>query len=497
MRNDNNDFRESGKLYVRYFSAAERRNLLEAVRKLGISAGDMNKGKFKYDPNATNTFEIDIREKTIDYVAQPSVCAAMCSSGARFFSVTEFLRLAELKFEAMPRFPLWHIPHDGRKFPIKLLCSVSVARDEFEAYHEKMRDTGVRELIPGAYDYRSAVEAFDVSRLLCDVERYIGSDEVMERYGMGFCYEKVYDGTVIKDVSDGLRSRTLKYYNEHHQKVNEKCESHPQTLLFDMHSYSDEIVPADFLEEGRQTPDVCIGTDSKFTPLSLSVIAKYRFEEAGFSTELNYPYSGCYVPESAVSGKADCISVMFEFNKRIYLNEDGEVDGEKRAAIRAVLEKIIADCVYLGIRENSSKNPLFYEDGTPAYEGFSGFYRPLGEGKAFYPSGTVYQEGMFDDKGLLFGREYYPNGQLRFEGIYKHKNRYGPNYPVYGSYYSDDGKLEYKGKFQISFGGSQSWPFVTVPENFGRVLQPDHPRLYGLKTGIDWKTVKESFVKRP
>ena len=207
MRNDNNDFRESGKLYVRYFSAAERRNLLEAVRKLGISAGDMNKGKFKYDPNATNTFEIDIREKTIDYVAQPSVCAAMCSSGARFFSVTEFLRLAELKFEAMPRFPLWHIPHDGRKFPIKLLCSVSVARDEFEAYHEKMRDTGVRELIPGAYDYRSAVEAFDVSRLLCDVERYIGSDEVMERYGMGFCYEKVYDGTVIKDVSDGLRSR--------------------------------------------------------------------------------------------------------------------------------------------------------------------------------------------------------------------------------------------------------------------------------------------------
>ena len=497
MKNDHNDFRENGRLLVRYFSAAERRKLLDAVKKIGISVGDSDKGKYKYDPQATNTFEIDIEEKKLRYVGLPSAGAAMCAGGARFYSVTEFLRLAELNFKVMPRFLLWHIPHDGRKFPVKLLSSVTIPREDFEAYHEKMRDTDIRKLIPGAYDYSSAVEAFDVSRLLCDVERFTGPEEIMERYGMGYCYEKAYDGTVIKEISDALKSRTLRYYNEHHRKVDEKCESHSHVLLFDMHSYSDEIVPTDFLEPGRRLPDVCIGADSKFTPLSLTVIAKYRFEEAGFSTDINYPYSGCYVPNSAQTGDSDCISVMFEFNKRIYLNESGEIDEKKRSSIQTVLEKIIADCVYLGTREDSLRKRLLYENGTVAYEGFSGFHHPLGEGKAFYPDGKAFQDGMFDEKGLLFGREYYPNGKLRFEGIYAHKNGYGPNYPVYGSFYSDTGRLEYKGAFRITFGGSQSWPSVAVPENFGHVLQPDHPRLCGLKSEIPWETVKESLAKRP
>ncbi len=348
MSNDNNDFRKNGILRVQFFSAEERKKLLDTVESFGISVGDLNQKNYTFSPTGTNTFEINIKEKSLHYIGQPSIGAAMCSSGIRFYSFAEFCRIAELDFKVMPRFLLWHIPHDGWKFPVKLLSSVCIPRESFEVYHEKMRDTDVQRLIPGRYAYQSAMEHFDISRLLCDVERFIGSEEVMEQYGMGFCYERAFDGTRIKDVSEALKERTLRYYNEHHRRMNEKCESHPGVLLFDIHSYSDEIVPRDFLLKGKSTPDICIGSDPRFTPLSLIQFARHRFEEAGFTIEQNYPYTGCYVPTSAVSGKSDCISIMLEFNKRTYLDANGKLDEDKAAVIRKVMEKIIVDCVDLG-----------------------------------------------------------------------------------------------------------------------------------------------------
>ncbi len=343
-----NDFRENGRILVRYFSPEERRKVLELAESIGIPIGDLNKAEYPFKPTDTNTFDINIKEKTLHYIGQPSIGAAMCSSGVRFYSVAEFCRLAELDFKVMPRFLLWHVPHDGWKFPVKLLSSVCIPREQFEMYHEKMRDADVHKLIPRVYAYQSATERFDISRLLCDVERFIGPEEKMERYGMGFCYERAFDGTRIKDISDALKDRTLRYYNEHHLRMNAKCKAHPQVLLFDMHSYSDEIVPKDFLRQGKRTPDVCIGADPRFTPLSLIQFARYRFEEAGFSTELNYPYNGCYVPCPAVSGKIDCLSIMLEFNKRTYLDLHGKLDDDKASMIRKVMERIIVDCVDLG-----------------------------------------------------------------------------------------------------------------------------------------------------
>lgn len=249
--------------------------------------------------------------------------------------------------QTLPRFPLFHVPHDGREFPAELLSSVCVPMDAFFRYHEKMRDAGAAELIPGACRHPSMTEEFQVSRLLCDPERFVGPGEVMERYGMGFCYEKAYDGTVIKNVTEALKRETLRYYREHHERMDRKLLSHPRVLLFDMHSYSDEIVPGDFLEKERETPDVCVGTDEKFTPPGLIQLIRDRFFEAGFSTAENYPYSGCYLPNAAMAGKGDCVSVMLEFHKRIYLDTKGNPDGEKTARIRKVMERIIADSIRL------------------------------------------------------------------------------------------------------------------------------------------------------
>ena len=148
-----NDFTKSGTLRVHFFSAEERRRLLEAVEALGISTGDRLKKGYRFVPTSPNTYTINIRNKTIDYVMQPFIGAAMCSGGIRFYTAEEFCRLAELDFRVLPRFILFHVPHDGRKFPPELLPSVCIRREEFEAYHEKMRDTDAAYLIPRAHYY--------------------------------------------------------------------------------------------------------------------------------------------------------------------------------------------------------------------------------------------------------------------------------------------------------------------------------------------------------
>ena len=196
----------------------------------------------------------------------------MCSSGVRFYPVQEFSRLAELNFGYVPCFPLFHVPHDGNEFPEELMKAVTVPRDVFYSYHDKMRDKNVSALIPQAYATQSSVVKFPVSRLLCDPERFIGEEEIMEKYGMGFCYERAYDGTVIKSVTEELKDKTLPYYYRHHDEVDKLCRQHPVVLLFDLHSYSDEIVPEGFIDSSRPTPDVCIGiTEKKYTPKELSI----------------------------------------------------------------------------------------------------------------------------------------------------------------------------------------------------------------------------------
>ena len=119
---------------------------------------------------------------------------------------------------------------------------------------------------------------------------------------------------------------------------------------------------------------------------------------------------------------------------------------------------------------------LYREDGTLAYEGFTENGRPHGAGKAFYPNGGTYQEGIFGEKGLLSGVEYYDNGQVRFDGILKYHNGYGPNYPVYGRCYYRDGRLMFDGQLKVRFVGNLAYPHVEIPEDYGTVAPGDRPR---------------------
>lgn len=109
-------------------------------------------------------------------------------------------------------------------------------------------------------------------------------------------------------------------------------------------------------------------------------------------------------------------------------------------------------------------------------EGFTINGKPRGKGKSFWPNGNVYQDGRFNVKGLVNGKEYFSNGKLRFDGIYKINKAYGPNYPIEGKCYDKDGNLYYEGKLELTAGGV-GYPIVTKPAEFGPVAQSDKPNI--------------------
>ena len=121
-------------------------------------------------------------------------------------------------------------------------------------------------------------------------------------------------------------------------------------------------------------------------------------------------------------------------------------------------------------------NKLYSKSGKVTYEGYTLYGKPYGAGTSYYANGNKCREGVFDIKGLVFGREYYPNGRVRFEGSYEQNHGYGPNFPVYGTYYSRDGQVIYSGNITVYKSGI-GYPTVKVPEDFGPVMLPRTPNL--------------------
>ena len=117
---------------------------------------------------------------------------------------------------------------------------------------------------------------------------------------------------------------------------------------------------------------------------------------------------------------------------------------------------------------------LYGDDGTLIYEGFTLEHKAFGAGRAFFKDGTVSMEGIFGIKGFQCGRVFSPNGLVQFEGMLRLNHGYGPNYPEYGSWYDENGKMAYHGKFRV-MRSSLGWPKVVEPEVFGSI--PGRARL--------------------
>lgn len=126
-------------------------------------------------------------------------------------------------------------------------------------------------------------------------------------------------------------------------------------------------------------------------------------------------------------------------------------------------------------RDEIVRKKLYGDEGRLLYEGYTLDGAPYGFGVMYFPDGTVYREGIFDVKGIVQGKEFYPSGQLRFKGTWSITYGYGPNAPREGEVYSEDGKLTFRGKFDIKKGGV-GFPMILNPKGY-RHEQKDCPKI--------------------
>ena len=137
---------------------------------------------------------------------------------------------------------------------------------------------------------------------------------------------------------------------------------------------------------------------------------------------------------------------------------------------------------------NEEWKKIYSKNGKLMYEGFTKDGKPFGSGTSYFSNGKKCQEGVFDVKGLVYGREYYRSGKIRFEGSYRINQGYGPNYPVFGHCYDEDGNEIFYGELIISRSGL-GWPTIVKPEFYGSAAPKGHPDFCELK----W----ESLRKKP
>ena len=197
------------------------------------------------------------------------------------------------------------------------------------------------------YDIGEEMIRFPVSRLICDPERFRNdAEEIMSKNGMGAVYRKCSDGTPLKTVTEHHREEILeRYYDRHHMRLTEaverKLKAYGTCLIIDGHSFYDEPLPYELNQE-KDRPDICIGTDPYHTPENLTETFCNYFREKGYTVKINRPFAGSLVPLKYYRKDPRVASVMIEINRKLYMDHDlNKTDNYRR--IKRDIQTIISD----------------------------------------------------------------------------------------------------------------------------------------------------------
>jgi len=236
-----------------------------------------------------------------------------------------------------------HIPHDGHEIPYELQNFITIPNEKFMYYDKMMSDIHLNKIVKGL---PHKIFSCPYSRLICDVERFL-QNETMEKYGMGFCYSKTFDGLEFKTVTNEVLNITKKYYQKHHDDLNlfAKYITEP-TLLIDFHSFNIKATLPELLDDTEPAPDICIGYDNKYCSEEIKDLLKKVAEEFQYSVKINYPYSGTLVPQNVLNGlNVPLQSIMIEINRNCYAEADGQMINKGCQKLRNMLKKFINECI--------------------------------------------------------------------------------------------------------------------------------------------------------
>jgi N-formylglutamate amidohydrolase len=181
------------------------------------------------------------------------------------------------------------------------------------------------------------------SRLVVDPERFPGDAEEMTAVGMGAVYTHGYAGARLRN-DDPVRDEALlathyrPYAAAMTDLVADRLSATGRAVVVDVHSYPSAALPYELRGEGPR-PEICLGTSTFHTPSSLLDAASAAF--TAFSTGLNSPFAGCYVPLRYYETHRDVSALMIEIRRDVYMTEPGGPPTDGLAAVAKALTTLI------------------------------------------------------------------------------------------------------------------------------------------------------------
>ena len=220
-----------------------------------------------------------------------------------------------------------HIPHSASFIPVEEREYILLSEKELAVELLRMTDWFTDELFI-SNSKENEVVCYPVSRLVLDPERFEDDSlEIMASRGMGIIYTKTSEGRTLRNVPDlNMRKKKIEqYYYPHHSQLLRRVESilskNGKALVIDCHSFPSSPLPYE-LDQCKDRPDICVGTDPFHTPVWLTEFLKTSLIKRGFSVGINCPFSGALVPSKHFEKDASVAGIMIEINRGLYMNEN-------------------------------------------------------------------------------------------------------------------------------------------------------------------------------
>lgn len=206
-----------------------------------------------------------------------------------------------------------HIPHAGNEIPN--FDNYLLPKEKIIQEHYLLTDLGTNKLFNTPFTSL----LFPYSRVYCDVERLPDEQEEMFAKGRGFYYTHTDNGELLRSIKE--KNEVKKIYENWHLKleksVQKKLDKYGTATIIDCHSFADIPFSSD-LDQSKNRPDFCLGTDNFHTPAYLLNFIKQRLENEGYSVHINSPYSGTIVPLKYYKTNNNVHSIMVEVNRKLF-----------------------------------------------------------------------------------------------------------------------------------------------------------------------------------
>jgi len=249
-----------------------------------------------------------------------------------------------------PPFAILHIPHSSTVIPSDVRTSILLSEEALARELLRMTDSFTDELFHVDSSVGSPV-IFPVSRLVVDPERFLDDAlEPMAKRGMGAVYTRTSDGKPLRlEGNSSERNRLVAgYYHPHHRRLSDAVQAaldhSGSCLIIDCHSFASVPLPHEW-DQAPDRPEICLGTDEFHSPEDLVSLAVGLFEERGFRTLLNRPFSGVLVPEPFYRRDSRVRAIMVEINRSLYMDETSGQRLPSFAALRMRLHGVLTSLV--------------------------------------------------------------------------------------------------------------------------------------------------------